>query len=63
MAALAGRWSNTECVEGCVLGIQRIEIFTLVERQMDITEGHRTFESKAICAELIGKYVVAIAYK
>ena len=40
-----------------------IEIFTLVERQMDITEGHRAFESRAICAELIGKYLVAIGDK
>ena len=38
-------------------------IFTLVERQMDITEGHRTFESRAICAELIGKHLVAIGDK
>ena len=41
----------------------KIVIFTLVERQMDITEGHRAFESRAICAELIGKHVVAIGDK
>ena len=41
----------------------KIMIFTLVEQQMDITEGHRAFESRAICAELIGKHLVAIGYK
>ena len=41
----------------------RIVISTLDERQMDITEGHRAFESRAICAELIGKQLVAVGDK
>ena len=27
IAALAGRWSNTECVEGCGLGIQNYDFY------------------------------------
>ena len=38
-------------------------IFTLVERQMDIAEGHRLLEQRATCAELVGKHLVATCDK
>ena len=62
IAALAGRWSNTECVEGCGLEIQNCDFY--VGRTTDGHYGRAShIESRATCAEFIGKHVVAIGYK